>query len=326
MPNGPEVCVVVPMFRGETTIAAALESLLSQTLRNLEVIVVDDASKDGGPSAVERIAKRDPRVKLLVLERNAGAHEARAAGIRATGAKWIGFLDADDFARPPMYETLLRRAETEKADIAICGSDLVTEQQTVAGPKARFADGVWNEAFDGYCRGQFGTAALWNKLYRRELVLEHAARPFRWRQNVGEDTIVNAGCFRDARKVVTLREPFHCYTINAQGVSATSGKAKGFAGMVRSYAECMLQYGGDPKTAAGIAVLYSRLLNLECYHVGAAEELAEFRELLAEPLEFLGREHPIALAALMNRGLVPYAAPKSVPVRALRKLKRIVGL
>jgi len=102
------VSVVIPVRNGEQTIGYAIASVLEQTMPDLEIIVVDDASTDGTAEVVSSI--RDPRLKLLRSERNIREAAARNLGMRNAKGKWIAFLDADDEWVPERIENLLRAA------------------------------------------------------------------------------------------------------------------------------------------------------------------------------------------------------------------------
>ena len=90
----PSISVILPTFNRERTLARAVQSVLQQTFADFELIVVDDASTDGTPALMERMA--DPRLRYLRLPKNRGAAGARNAGIAAATAEWIAFQDSDD--------------------------------------------------------------------------------------------------------------------------------------------------------------------------------------------------------------------------------------
>lgn len=102
MPDTPRVSVVIPAWNREREIRASVESVLRQTLSDLEVIVVDDASTDGTAAAVEAIG--DPRVRLVRHEANRGGSAARNTGIGAARADWVAFQDSDDEWLPAKLE------------------------------------------------------------------------------------------------------------------------------------------------------------------------------------------------------------------------------
>lgn len=101
----PKVSVVIPMFNAAATIGRALDSVLAQTERDFELLVVDDASADGGPAIVEACA--DPRVRLI-RQPHGFVSAARNRGAREARADLVSFLDADDEYRPLFLETILR--------------------------------------------------------------------------------------------------------------------------------------------------------------------------------------------------------------------------
>jgi glycosyltransferase involved in cell wall biosynthesis len=106
MPAGPLVSVVVPAYNAGETIGNAIQSVLSQTTSDLELIVVDDASTDHTLQQV--VAVGDPRLRVLQLERNSGCAAARNRGVENARGRWVAFLDADDEWVPDRLERLLQ--------------------------------------------------------------------------------------------------------------------------------------------------------------------------------------------------------------------------
>ena len=96
MGEGSLISVVVPAWRAEKTLAVALDSVLAQTWREIEVLVVDDASPDGTLALAESYAARDARVRVIAQEKNGGVSKARNRGVREARGEWIAFLDSDD--------------------------------------------------------------------------------------------------------------------------------------------------------------------------------------------------------------------------------------
>jgi len=111
----PQVSVVIPTHNRESTIARALQSVLQQSTRQLEVIVVDDGSVDATVRKIESIA--DPRVKVISLPDRRGANAARNQGVKASTSEWIAFQDSDDEWLPFKLEMHLARAAESGADV-----------------------------------------------------------------------------------------------------------------------------------------------------------------------------------------------------------------
>ena len=108
-----KISIIIPVYNKEAYLERCLDSVLAQTHKSLEVLLIDDGSTDGSPAICEKYAKKDPRIRVLTQE-NAGASAARNAGIEAAGGDYIGFVDADDWIEPGMYAALLEGIQGAK--------------------------------------------------------------------------------------------------------------------------------------------------------------------------------------------------------------------
>ncbi len=122
------VSVVIPAFQASSTIRDAIDSVLRQTVRDLEVIVVDDGSEDSTSEVVRSVP--DPRVRLI-RQNNAGASAARNTGIQNAAGEWVAFLDADDVWLPTKLETQLERMQRKADCLASEGSAYFADSQLV---------------------------------------------------------------------------------------------------------------------------------------------------------------------------------------------------
>lgn len=159
----PKVSVIVPVFNGEDVLGDCLDSLLAQTIADLEIIVVNDGSTDGTEAVCARYAASDSRIRV-VRQSNRGVSSARNAGVDLAEGQYLAFADADDVVPRPGIERLLRRAEAEEADLVI-GGYLV--EQDGATRAVQPVGGV--STFDLLCSFLAGRShsAFWNKLIRR---------------------------------------------------------------------------------------------------------------------------------------------------------------
>lgn len=114
-----KISIIVPLYNGEKTIERCLDSLVNQTLKDIEIIVVNDGSKDNGGNLVKQYIEKDSRIRL-VSQNNAGLGAARNHGIREARGKYVGFVDCDDFVDLEMYEIMVNAIEKAKVSIAIC--------------------------------------------------------------------------------------------------------------------------------------------------------------------------------------------------------------
>ncbi len=124
----PLVSVIMPAYNAAPFIEEAINSVISQTVTDWELLVIDDSSTDNTSRIVEGIANRDNRVKLLVNEKNMGAAGSRNRGLDIFQGQFVALLDSDDYWYPQMLEKMLARAEETKADIIYCSYELVDEQ------------------------------------------------------------------------------------------------------------------------------------------------------------------------------------------------------
>lgn len=118
------ISVVVPAYNCAPWLPRCLDSLLNQTYQKLEIIVVNDGSKDNTGEVLDDYAARYPRV-TAVHQRNAGEYAARLAGVDVAKGNWIGFVDADDETEPHMYELLMGNARKHGAEISHCGYKVI---------------------------------------------------------------------------------------------------------------------------------------------------------------------------------------------------------
>lgn len=116
MSDTPLISIVIPVYNGEAFIKETLRSVLRQTYKNLEIIVVDDGSKDGTALIVKRIVAEDPRVRYLYKE-NQGQSAARNRGLEEARGKYVSFLDADNILLPRACETLVDAVKKHDADV-----------------------------------------------------------------------------------------------------------------------------------------------------------------------------------------------------------------
>lgn len=129
-PADPIVSVIVANFQGERFLADALTSALRQTIREIEVIVVDDASADRSVEIARAFARDDGRARVLTREARSGPGAARNDGLAAAKGRWIAILDNDDVMHPTRLEQLVGEAEASGADI--CADDLLIFQENAA--------------------------------------------------------------------------------------------------------------------------------------------------------------------------------------------------
>ncbi|WP_336645761.1 glycosyltransferase [Microbacterium sp. USHLN186] len=172
----PRVSIIIPVHNDQATVGAAVASALAQTLPDIQVICVDDASTDDSARIIEALAEEDDRVRLIRQPENRSAFQARRAGVIAAAADFILFVDGDDELRPDAAQAALQAAEAHAADLVGFGIEVIALDGGVVGgyqnrlaPKHKSLDGdaVLAELFpiDKPAQGQ-----LWRYLFRASVV------------------------------------------------------------------------------------------------------------------------------------------------------------
>jgi glycosyltransferase involved in cell wall biosynthesis len=194
-----EVSIIVTAYNIEDYIEQCLQSVSAQTIMDMEVLVVDDGSTDSTPQKISDFCARDPRFIPVLLPENSpgGVATAANAGLDRATARWVGFVDGDDYVEPEMFERLIRAAGACGADLAICDYQEVvdgSDERRDPADSHRWAE-LTNSCYelDVQTRKQFlrFIAVPWRKLYRRSLLESEAIRfpvsdgfyednPFHW--------------------------------------------------------------------------------------------------------------------------------------------------
>lgn len=130
----PMISVIVPIYNVEKYLRACIDSILTQTYKNLEIILVDDGSSDGCGAICDEYKEKDQRI-TVIHQKNRGLSGARNAGIDIAQGQYIGFIDSDDTIEPQMFEILLNNMRKNGAKISICGRKIVDESGNITEPK-----------------------------------------------------------------------------------------------------------------------------------------------------------------------------------------------
>lgn len=196
------ISVIIPAYNIEAYIAKTLDSVLAQTHQKLEIIVVNDGSKDGTGAVIEGYAARDCRIKVIHKE-NGGVSSARLRGVAEATGEWIGFVDGDDFVEPDMYARLMENAQKHDAQISHCGYKMVfpNGRNDYYYNSGKLVVQAGEQGCTDLLDGGFVEPGLWNKLYRKEL-FEGLSDWLDTSIRINEDLLMNFYLFRQAKMAV----------------------------------------------------------------------------------------------------------------------------
>lgn len=122
----PKVTVIIPVYNGERYLKQCMDSIVGQTLKDIEILCVDDGSSDKSLEIMESYMHRDKRIKVI-CQKNSGAGAARNKGMSLAKGEYLSFLDADDFFEPDMLEQTYKKAKKQNAQVLVFGSDQYRE-------------------------------------------------------------------------------------------------------------------------------------------------------------------------------------------------------
>lgn len=168
-----KISVIVPVYKVEPFLDRCVQSIVGQTYRNLEVILVDDGSPDNCSSLCDAWAAEDNRVKVI-HKVNGGLSDARNAGIAVATGELMGFVDGDDWIAPDMYQHLHDLMMTDHSDIAACGVEMVWEDGTSSRMFTKSGNCVLNreEAMRSIIEESWLKQPVWYKLYKTALIMD----------------------------------------------------------------------------------------------------------------------------------------------------------
>jgi succinoglycan biosynthesis protein ExoO len=303
----PEVSVVIPAYNAAAFIARAIDSALSQTLKNIEVLVVDDASKDNTSDIVRSFD--DPRVRLLINQQNLGAAGARNRALQEARGEWVAVLDADDWYAPQRLQRLLQVARAHEADMVADDMQLIVDgQDTPWSTWMRESGVLWNEPrhieshylIDTNVLGQQTLKiGLSKPIFSRKLLSQYEIQydPF---VKVSQDFWLDFDCLLNGARFILVPEPYYYYRAHGASLVHTVDLTDYLS------RECQkaLNYLNDrsfrekhPRVAKALSNKYKRDLKMQRYYtvvtaIRKRDWLTAIAQILRTPyvlLQFLSR-------------------------------------
>ena len=244
--NQPLVSIILPVYNAQNHLARCVGSICAQTYRSIEIIILNDGSKDQSLPVCEEFRQKDPRI-LLVDKANSGVSDTRNLGLKLASGKYVEFVDSDDYLDPDFTERLVAAAEENEADFVIAPYKMVIpagaskpEQvldkiqdelgvmSVARPPEVReygfLPAGVYNK--DTFALrlmdkpASYFYSVLWNKLYRHDILTGNDIQfvsEMRW----AEDLVFNLRYIQYAERFVAIDKPGYYYVQNPQSICHT---------------------------------------------------------------------------------------------------------
>lgn len=234
----PKVSIVVPCYGVEKYLDRCMESLVNQTLRDIEIILVDDGSPDRVPEMCDEWAKKDARIKVI-HKNNAGLGYARNSGLEIATGEYVAFVDSDDYVDKKMYDSLFNEAELSHADVVFCGFYIEQKSNYWIESKEVTEKTIFNtkEDVERFMLDMIASAphvtherkyqmSVWHSIYKHSIIIDNRIRFHSERKIVSEDIPFQVDYLKQAKTVVYLPDYFYYYCLNSTSLTTTYSPEK----------------------------------------------------------------------------------------------------
>lgn len=210
-----KISIIVPVYKVEVYLQRCIDSIMIQTFKDFELILVDDGSPDNCPKICDEYAKRDKRIHVI-HQKNAGLSAARNTGIdwvfSNSNSEWLTFVDSDDWIHPRMLELLIKAVEECRVDIGICGYKKTSgDELEVDSDSIKYQ--LWNTE-DFFVHFNVNCTVAWGKLYKR-VCFSTVRYPV---GKIHEDEFTTYKIVFKYEKVAFIEFPLYAYFINPKGI------------------------------------------------------------------------------------------------------------
>lgn len=213
----PKVSIIVPVFNAGERLRICLDSLLNQTLKDIEIILVLDCPTDGSDIVAKEYAEQDGRIKIVSNPQNLNIGFSRNEGLKVASGEYIGFSDHDDYCLPQMFEIFYNKAVSSNADIVASnvGEEINgVRYETTFPTDANFQEGYLTALINGSpfkrCTCSFDNCnTIWNQIYRRSFIDESCLQFGDNRILTYEDSLFLIMAYSKAQRVEYLPETLY---------------------------------------------------------------------------------------------------------------------
>lgn len=208
------VSIIVPVFNVEKYLDRCMQSIVNQTLKNIEIILINDGSTDSSLDIINEYSKGHENI-IILNQKNEGQGKARNKAIEIAKGNYIGFIDADDYVDINMYENMINKAYKEDADIVTCGYYQVNDYDSSIISKNILDEGaITKEACISNCINGKLSLAVWNKIFRRKFIQDNNLSFIEGRYY--EDMYMCIKAVISAKKIYNVGECYYKY-VNRNG-------------------------------------------------------------------------------------------------------------
>ena len=207
-----ELSIIVPVYNTAQYLPQCIDSIIKQSFKNWELIIIDDGSTDGSAEICEEWAQKDARIKVIHKD-NSGQADSRNQALKICKGTYIGFVDSDDWLEDTMYEILMRDIKTTNSDIAICNHYDESKNKSLCKNASDKRYIIKNEEIQELVLKDKIKSYIWQMLFKRELL----NRPMPTSINY-EDYSILPHWFKNAKQVVYTYQPLYHYRLRKSSI------------------------------------------------------------------------------------------------------------
>lgn len=228
-----KVSIIVPVFNVEKYLSRCMDSLMYQTLRDIEIILVDDGSPDSSPKMCDNFAIIDSRIKVI-HKKNGGLGFARNSGLEIATGEFVAFVDSDDYVDLNMYETLYNQAKKYNLDTLFCGFNNVDKKNNVHRVSEVDSLKIFDsqQKIENFLLDMIGTEpnhpvdrkyqmSVWHAIYSRNSIVNNSIQFCSEKEFISEDIIFHIDYLQKVNKIGIIPNPMYFYCENIDSTSLT---------------------------------------------------------------------------------------------------------
>lgn len=221
--NNPLVSVIVPVYNVQAYLERCVNSLIHQTYKNIEIILVDDGSPDNCPQMCDELKQKDKRI-LVIHKKNGGLSSARNVGMKVSNGQYLSFVDSDDYISNEMIEKMMTAIQATNSEMACCGRYVVYDDgkkdKKFVNPNIQTLTA--NQALREMLCGTYVGEPAWDKVYKKEL-FDGIQFP---EGEINEDIVIMPLLFGKCKSIVHVPEPLYFYCKNGESITRSGYSAK----------------------------------------------------------------------------------------------------
>lgn len=295
------ISVIVPVYNVEKYLDKCVESIVNQTYKDLEIILVDDGSMDNCPAMCDEWAKKDNRIKVIHKE-NGGVSSARNIGLDNVTGEYIGFVDSDDYLEPNMYELLIENLTVTNSDISVCSTFLVDENNDIKADNILESQVLNQEEAVKFLSYKMNNS-LWNKLFKKDTF---KGCRFDEGHTFGEDHLILLQVLKNVNRVSFISDSLYYYV---QRSNSTTGSKFSKRSFDQVYMKDAL-YNYVKKNYSYVSEYYRKLSftareNM-CRKIILSNAEREFAKELNEYKKYMKNDFSAVKNKLNNKELIEY--------------------